>query len=91
MKKISRRSFMIASGKAMGAMTVAAAFAGCASPEQAENCFKPSGMPVKEDARLTAIDAIVENYMGQGYFPGATIVVARGGKTVYENPMDMQC
>ena len=27
MKKISRRSFMIASGKAMGAMTVAAAFA----------------------------------------------------------------
>ena len=52
-------------GKAMGAMTVAAAFAGCASPEQAENCFKPSGMPVKEDARLTAIDAIVENYMGQ--------------------------
>ena len=84
MKKISRRSFMIASGKAMGAMTVAAAFAGCASPEQAENCFKPSGMPVKEDARLTAIDAIVENYMGQGYFPGATIVVARGGKIVYE-------
>ena len=50
MKKISRRSFMIASGKAMGAMTVAAAFAGCASPEQAENCFKPSGMPVKEAA-----------------------------------------
>ena len=65
MKKISRRSFMIASGKAMGAMTVAAAFAGCASPEQAENCFKPSGMPVKEDARLTAIDAIVETTWGR--------------------------
>lgn len=84
MKKISRRNFMIASGKAVGAMAVASAFAGCASPEQAENCFKPSRMPVKEDARLTAIDAIVENYMGQGYFPGATIVVARGGKIVYE-------
>ena len=41
-------------------------------------------MPVRTDDRLTAIDDIVENYMGQGYFPGATIVVARGGKIVYE-------
>ena len=57
---------------------------GCASPEQAENCFPRSAMPVRTDDRLTAIDNIVENYMGQGYFPGATIVVARGGKIVYE-------
>ena len=84
MKKISRRSFLIASGKTVGAFAAASAFAGCASPEQAENCLRPSALPVKTDDRLTAIDAIVENYMGQGFFPGATIVVARGGKIVYE-------
>ena len=84
MKKISRRSFLIASGKTVGAFAAASAFAGCASPEQAENCLRPSAMPVKTDDRLAAIDAIVENYMGQGFFPGATIVVARGGKIVYE-------
>ena len=84
MKKITRRNFLIASGKTVGTLAAASAFMGCASPEQAENCFPRSGMPVRTDDRLTAIDDIVENYMGQGYFPGATIVVARGGKIVYE-------
>ena len=84
MKKITRRNFLIASGKTVGTLAAASAFMGCASPEQAENCFPRSAMPVRTDDRLTAIDNIVENYMGQGYFPGATIVVARGGKIVYE-------
>ena len=84
MKKITRRNFLIASGKTVGTLAAASAFMGCASPEQAENCFPRSAMPVRTDDRLTAIDDIVENYMGQGYFPGATIVVARGGKIVYE-------
>lgn len=84
MKKITRRNFLIASGKTVGTLVAASAFMGCASPEQAENCFPRSAMPVRTDDRLTAIDDIVENYMGQGYFPGATIVVARGGKIVYE-------
>lgn len=78
MKKITRRNFLIASGKTVGTLAAASAFMGCASPEQAENCFPRSAMPVRTDDRLTAIDDIVENYMGQGYFPGATIVVARG-------------
>ena len=84
MKKITRRNFLIASGKTVGTLAAASAFMGCASLEQAENCFPRSAMPVRTDDRLTAIDDIVENYMGQGYFPGATIVVARGGKIVYE-------
>ena len=84
MKKITRRNFLIASGKTVGTLAATSAFMGCASPEQAENCFPRSAMPVRTDDRLTAIDNIVENYMGQGYFPGATIVVARGGKIVYE-------
>ena len=75
MKKITRRNFLIASGKTVGTLAAASAFMGCASPEQAENCFPRSAMPVRTDDRLTAIDDIVENYMGQGYFPGATIVV----------------
>ena len=66
MKKITRRNFLIASGKTVGTLAAAAAFMGCASPEQAENCFPRSAMPVRTDDRLTAIDNIVENYMGQG-------------------------
>lgn len=45
MKKISRRSFMIASGKAMGAMTVAAAFAGCASLNRPKTASSPLECP----------------------------------------------
>ncbi len=42
-------------------------------------------MPVRTDDRLTAIDDIVGKKLhGTGIFPGATIVVARGGKIVYE-------
>ncbi len=47
MKKITRRNFLIASGKTVGTLAAASAFMGCASPEQAENCFPglqcPSG------------------------------------------------
>ena len=66
MKKITRRNFLIASGKTV--IHRASAFMGCASPEQAENCFPRSAMPVRTDDRLTAIDDIVENYM-TGIFP----------------------
>ena len=54
MKKITRRNFLIASGKTVGTLAAASAFMGCASPEQAENCFPRSAMPVRTDDRLTA-------------------------------------
>ena len=88
MKKISRRNFMIASGKAVGAMAVASAFAGCASPEQAENCFKPSGMPVKKDDRLTVIDATTWGRATSLVRPSLWRAVVR---LSMKNPMDMQC
>ena len=50
MKKITRRNFLIASGKTVGTLAAASAFMGCASPEQAENCFPRSAMPVRTDA-----------------------------------------
>lgn len=86
MKKITRRSFLVASGKAAGVLAATTAFAACASPDQAENCLSgaPAPLPVRQDSRLAQIDAIVEDYMGQGYFPGAAIAVVRGGRIVYE-------
>lgn len=85
MNKISRRSFLLASGKAAGGLAAMTAFGGCASPEQADNgLFTPSALPVRTDERLAGIDAIVQDYMNQGYFPGATIAVVRGGRIVYQ-------
>ena len=34
MKKITRRNFLIASGKTVGTLAAASAFMGCASPER---------------------------------------------------------
>ena len=74
MKKITRRNFLIASGKTVGTLAAASAFMGCASPEQAENCFPRSAMPVRTDDRLTAIDDIVENYGVIAGYPMQTVI-----------------
>lgn len=86
MHKISRRNFLMTCGKTAGGLAAMTAFGGCASPEQAENGLfgSPSALPVKTDDRLAGIDAIVQDYMNQGYFPGAVIAVVRGGKIVYQ-------
>ena len=71
MKKITRRNFLIASGKTVGTLAAASAFMGCASPEQAENCFPRSAMPVRTEDRLYFIafvlsqKTMVYEYTGQ--------------------------
>lgn len=86
MNKISRRNFLATCGKAAGGLAALTAFGGGASPDQTENGLfcAPSALPVKTDDRLAGIDAIVQDYMNQGYFPGAVIAVVRGGKIVYQ-------
>ena len=78
MHKISRRNFLMTCGKTAGGLAAMTAFGGCASPEQAENGLfgSPSALPVKTDDRLAGIDAIVQDYMNQGYFPGAALCPA---------------
>lgn len=50
MKKITRRNFLIASGKTVGTLAAASAFRGVPARTQ-ENCFPRSAMPVRTDNR----------------------------------------
>jgi uncharacterized protein YbbC (DUF1343 family)/CubicO group peptidase (beta-lactamase class C family) len=50
---------------------------------QVEPASKRSAMPEPSDVRLTGVDSIIQQAIGEGDIPGAVLVVGHDGKVIY--------